>query len=335
MNGESGDTRRGVLAARDALAVLLHVTKGASVVIVTDEARANIGGMFAAGARELGAQASTFVLPESARPLTAIPEDFLVGHPRADVYVNAFTGIAAETPFRIQLIGHETSTGARVGHAPGITLDMLLGGPMQVDYHAMARQAYALIDAFEGAVAAHITAPAGTDFTLDLAGRAFETDVDIEPGTMGNLPPGEIWCAPVETGMNGVMVVDGSIGDLGNVTAPLTIAVRAGQVESMRCADQALVAKLEQLMRVDDEARVVGELGIGLNPGARLTGNLLEDEKAGGTAHIAFGRNTDMPGGRNGSRTHRDFLFRHPTIEVTYADGRTATPVRDGAAPGR
>ncbi len=36
-------------------------------------------------------------------------------------------------------------------------------------------------------------------------------------------------------------------------------------------------------------AAVVGELGIGLNPRARLTGNLLEDEKGGKTAHIALG----------------------------------------------
>jgi leucyl aminopeptidase (aminopeptidase T) len=68
-------------------------------------------------------------------------------------------------------------------------------------------------------------------------------------------------------------------------------------------------------------ARVIGELGIGVNPKARITGNLLEDEKAGKTAHIAFGNNENMPGGKNNSKTHRDFLFHSPTLTVTYSDG--------------
>jgi len=50
-------------------------------------------------------------------------------------------------------------------------------------------------------------------------------------------------------------------------------------------------------------------------------GNLLEDEKAGKTAHIAFGNNENMPGGKNNSETHRDFLFHTPALTVTYFDG--------------
>ena len=81
-------------------------------------------------------------------------------------------------------------------------------------------------------------------------------------------------------------------------------------------------------------ASVVGELGIGLNPRARLTGNLLEDEKAGKTAHIAFGHNTDMPNGVNDSKTHRDFLFYNPTFEVEYLDGSKKTIIKDGEIVG-
>ncbi len=326
--------RPAIVAARDALAVLLRVTPGARVVIVTDAACSDVAAAFAAGALELGARPAIYALDEGARPLGGVPADLLATQSRADVYVNVFTGLAAETPFRIRLIEHETKTGARVGHSPGITYDMLTGGPMRVDYREMERSARRLMDAFRGAVAAHITAPAGTDFTLDLTGRDFETDLEIPPGRMGNLPAGEIWCAPVETGMNGVLVADGSIGDLGNVTSPLALTVRGGRLVAVDSEEKRLVETLESLLAVDDEARVVGELGIGLNPGARLIGNMLEDEKAGGTAHIAFGRNVDMPGGRNASATHRDFLFRRPTIEVTYAGGRTATPVRDGVAVG-
>ncbi|MBM4388261.1 MAG: aminopeptidase, partial [Deltaproteobacteria bacterium] len=88
--------------------------------------------------------------------------------------------------------------------------------------------------------------------------------------------------------------------------------------------------KVKEYLNIDSEASVIGELGIGLNPGARLVGNLLEDEKAFKTAHIAFGNNEDMPGGRNRSKTHRDFLFREPTFVVKYKDGSEKVLIENG-----
>jgi leucyl aminopeptidase (aminopeptidase T) len=183
---------------------------------------------------------------------------------------------------------------------------------------------------FEKARTVHLTAPAGTDITLGIAGRAFDTDVRIKPGTYGNLPAGEIWCAPMEDEAEGVLVCDGSIGDVGQVSAPLKIEVRGGKIVALECTDDELVEKVRELTAVDEMARVIGELGIGLNPKARLTGNLLEDEKAGQTAHIAFGHNRDMPNGQNDSKTHRDFLFYKPTLQVEYLDGSTKIIIKDG-----
>ncbi len=73
----------------------------------------------------------------------------------------------------------------------------------------------------------------------------------------------------------------------------------SGRIAQVKCDDSDFLAQVETLLAVDEEARVLGELGIGINPGARLTGNLLEDEKAFRTAHIAFGNNEEMPGGKN------------------------------------
>lgn len=81
---------------------------------------------------------------------------------------------------------------------------------------------------------------------------------------------------------------------------------------------------------MDEMASMIGELGIGLNPNARLTGNLLEDEKAFRTVHIAFGNNQDMPGGKNSSKTHRDYLIKQPTLTVTYQDGSQKVLIKDG-----
>ena len=114
--------------------------------------------------------------------------------------------------------------------------------------------------------------------------------------------------------MNGMIVCDGSIGDLGQVKEPLILKVRDGKVFSVESQDAEMAKEVDRLIHVDDDASLVGEFGIGLNPKSRLTGLMLEDEKAAGTVHIAFGQNTDMIGGQNNSRTHRDFLFMAPDI---------------------
>ena len=101
------------------------------------------------------------------------------------------------------------------------------------------------------------------------------------------------------------LICDGSIGDIGNVPQPLKISIKGGEIVNLESDDQKLVEKVKKLISVDDEASIIGELGVGLNPGAKLTGNLLEDEKAFHTAHIAFGNNEEMAGGQNRSAQRR------------------------------
>ena len=75
-------------------------------------------------------------------------------------------------------------------------------------------------------------------------------------------------------------------------------------------------------------ARNIGELGIGLNPAAQITGNMLEDEKAFHTCHFAIGENYDNDAP---SLIHLDGVVREPTITLTYGDGSTRTILQDGA----
>jgi len=320
-----------VQAARSAMMYVMDVNKTDSVLVVTDEARKTIGNAFAAAALEIGCTVDFYLLPEMQRPLAEVPEEMKAMLAGKTVVINVFTGRAEETPFRIKWIRSVLATGRiRLGHAPGITEDMMLHGPMNIDYPQMMHTVQKMLQTLEGARTAHITSPGGTDLHLNIEGRAFQTDVHITTEHFGNLPAGEIWCAPVEDAANGVLVCDGSIGDLGMVTKPVRIVIRNGQIESIACEDPDLLKKLNEVLYVDDEAHVIGEFGIGLNPGARITGNLLEDEKAFRTIHIAFGNNEEMPGGKNRSQTHRDFLVKDPTVTVTFQDGRSETIIQQG-----
>ena len=74
-------------------------------------------------------------------------------------------------------------------------------------------------------------------------------------------------------------------------------------------------------------ARNIGELGIGLNPAAQITGNMLEDEKAFHTCHFAIDQyyDNDAP-----SLIHLDGVVREPTIVLTYGDGSSRTILMNG-----
>ena len=59
----------------------------------------------------------------------------------------------------------------------------------------------------------------------------------------------------------------------------------------------------------------VAELGVGLNPNARLTGLMLDDEGVMGTIHIGIGTSHTL-GGNVVAPTHYDLLMWDPTIAV-------------------
>jgi leucyl aminopeptidase (aminopeptidase T) len=234
-------------------------------------------------------------------------------------------------PFRIEWLTLLEERGLRVGHSPNIREDMMEGGPMDVDYGLMADRAGRLIDALDPAVSVRISTDRGTDVTIDLRGRRFVTDVRITETERGaNLPCGEIYCAPVENGADGVLVVDGPIGGEGPPPSPVTLEIEAGRVTSVRCEVPQWRERITELLDTDAGARTIGELGIGLNPKARLVGIMLEDEKADRTAHVAFGSNIGMPGGVNESATHIDYLVHRPTIVATFENGTTRPVVVDG-----
>lgn len=304
-----------VHALHYSLKTIMDVRAGQKALIIHDEHAKDVARLTKKALELEGVKVFTYKLPEDKRPLYDTPEDLraLIDRLKPDLFFNQLKGIAEETPFRIALHHEESQFGAKVGHSPGAEIGMFEGA-MTADFKAMREKARALKEKFAGVKSVRLTTAAGTDLTFSIEGRDFEDDISIEPGHMGNLPAGEMWCAPVESSMNGVIVVDGSIGDLGQVKEPLTIKVKDGFVVDLVSKDKALVKRVKELIGVDREASLAGEFGIGLNPKAQLTGNLLEDEKAARTLHIAFGNNMDMPGGQNNSVTHRDFLFRAPSI---------------------
>lgn len=323
------DLSRMSAAALDAMKNVLDLAPSDTVLVVGDRSAGDCPAAFAAAAAAFGCTVDRFQLPEDHRPLKALPSGMIDLLNGKSVVINTIGGSSDEVPFRIQWLTEIENRDLRLGHCPGIVDGMFVDGPMSVDYGVMRDAARRLRDAFAGAVSAHITTAAGTDLVLGIAGRPFVDDVHVSDTEKGcNLPCGEVYCCP-ETA-DGVLVVDGCFGGDGNVSVPTTLRIAAGRVTDVTSDDPALTARVLELMDTDEGSRTICELGIGLNPGARLIGNMLEDEKALRTAHIAFGSNIGMPGGTNASSTHIDYLFHRPTLVVTRSDGTTLEVLRDG-----
>jgi len=322
-----------VTAAHNAMISVLNLTKNDRVLIVFDKHCMRIGDAFHKAALEVGCQvAIKYQIVEEDRPLSDIPAPLLDLLVDKTVVINAVKALPEETPFRINwCLKVAESKKTRIGHAPGITEAMMTDGPMNVDYDKMLEESEKLLLKFKNAKSVHITTHIGTDLHVNIEDRVFLTDVKLMGDALEcNLPCGEIYTAPIEDGANGVLVIDLSIGHIGRLTSPAKITVKEGKIENIECKDSKTLALIEEITSVDDEASIIGELGVGLNPGARLKGSMLEDEKALLTAHIAFGSNEGFPGSRNRSKTHNDLLFYKPTFEVTYKDGSRKIVIQDG-----
>ena len=81
---------------------------------------------------------------------------------------------------------------------------------------------------------------------------------------------------------------------------------------------------LGMLREHGEQGTNLAELGVGTNDRAKLTGNVLEDEKILGTCHVAFGASKSI-GGTIQVPVHLDCIVTRPTVEI---DGQTL--LRDG-----
>ena len=207
---------------------------------------------------------------------------------------------------------------------PGVTEEML-ARVMGADMDELRRRGAAVCAMLDGGAEARITCANGSDLRLGLEGRTAIVDAgDLSArGAFGNLPCGEGFIAPLEGTGEGTLVVDGSIAGVGRVDEPVAADRPRRPPRPTRPAPRAS-ALLELLTAHGPDGTNVAELGIGTNEEAILTGNILEDEKILGTAHVAFGASAAI-GGTVQVPVHLDCVVLEPTVEI---DGEPL--VRDG-----
>jgi leucyl aminopeptidase (aminopeptidase T) len=304
------------VAVRAVLVDCLGVEPGENVLIVVDPdpERLRIGAALAKGARELGAETVLAEMSERESHGAEPPPMIAAAMLACDVFIAPTTKSLSHTTARKEA----NEKGVRGATMPQITEQMLVR-TMTADYSEVNRRSKALAELLTAGSVVHITSDKGTDVTLGIEGRqGLQDDGDLKgPGSFGNLPAGEGFIAPVEGTTEGRVVFDGSVVPFASILEhPITVEVRGGYAEEFSGPQGAeWRSRMEPFGK---EAFNVAELGIGTNEKAKLTGNILEDEKIIGTIHIAFGDNHTF-GGTVEVASHLDALVLSPTVDI---DGR-------------
>jgi aminopeptidase len=158
-----------------------------------------------------------------------------------------------------------------------------------------------ICDWLKGKKKVHVTGPE-TDVTLSIEGREF-----INCDCHENVPDGEIFTSPVEDSANGHVYFSYPAINDGHEVTGIRLWFENGKV--VKATAEKNEQYLNAALDTDEGSRLLGEFAIGTNEGiSKFTGEILFDEKIGGSFHMAVGAGLPEAGGKNESSIHWDMV---------------------------
>lgn len=292
-------------AAEKAIFQSLKLKPGENFLLVTDKQKMEIAEALAFYAKKAGAETTTYLMTETLRPITEPTKLFKLLTEKADVITYLLDARIQEKPFRGFMVSQGMKL-SRICMMPGITVDMM-ERLVNIDFTRMNEFTKKVIRAMKDADRVIIENEAGTNISFSVKGREWHNDNgDIgKKGKHGNLPAGECYTCPVEETFTGKLVISLIDDKLGHGE----MEFKEGRL--VRWKGKGIEAIVKNIGS-DQTGFIIGEFGIGTNPGARICPNMLEAEKAYGTVHFAIGDSYGI--GKNKSKHHYDALVDKVTI---------------------
>ncbi|MCK1984653.1 MULTISPECIES: aminopeptidase [Peribacillus] len=284
----------------------LHAAKSDSILVLTDESTSLLAKKFRNALSANGWRASYYEMEDRTKSGEEPPEEASAEMLKHDIVFcltkHSLTHTAARKNANLHGIGVITM--------PGITEDMFVHGAINADYKRVEKETLAMTERL--AQAEKLIIKTGKNqLAIPLHGREGVPSTGVFKGksASGNLPSGEAYIAPVEGEAEGQIEINGSIAGIGLLERPIVLTIKKGRLVEATGEDGK---KLLSLLGNGD-GRLLCELGIGTNHAARVTGNILEDEKAYNTIHVAFGSNHTF-GGSIKTNVHIDCVTIKPEM---------------------
>lgn len=294
--------------------VCADLQPGETAMVISDETTREIGGLIAT----VASRVSAGVIHRVIKPLRVHgeepPADIAVEMLESDVIFGVTKMSLAHTHAR-----HMASKkGARYLSLPDYSMAILSSPALQVNFRDLTPQAARIAKVLTAGHEVSVHTSLGTNIVLRIDGRQANSCPGWcdGPGSLASPPDAEANIAPLESSSQGIIVVDGSIpcDEIGLLDTPITLGIIAGRIAWV---EGTVADRVEHMLDHlgHPGTRVLAELGIGLNPRAKVCGIMLEDEGCLGTIHMGFGSNATI-GGQNSVPFHLDMIIREGFLEV-------------------
>ncbi len=289
------------ISAETVIKTCMDVRRGENVLIVCDPTTGDIGQALHEAANERSDNVLLIVMPK-ARHHGEEPPTPVSNLMRRQQVVIAPTRYSLT---HTRAIRQSLREGARVATMPGMTNEMFSRGGMSADFSLIKQKISDLGPYFRRRRIAKVTSEQGTDVTFEVNWREWKLDdngICNRPKMLTNLPAGKAFIMPREGSMNGTVVIDGS-WESNLVDEPISLIIENGMVMDVKGGTIAATIRQEfgeaaKRLKTKERENVwtMAEFGFGMNPQARLFGNVLEDEKRLGTCYFSVGDNTALGG---------------------------------------
>ena len=200
----------------------------------------------------------------------------------------------------------------------GMNVDMMVRNIGRVDYPNLEKFMKLVTKKTLSAKHMRITTPAGTDVEFDNEPSRKVTLEDGYADTPGShMMAGQIGWSPNFESINGIIVFDGSLVPpiVGILKEPVRLTIRKGEVVKIEGGKEA--TEYEKWLKSFNHPQMLklAHVCYGFNPGARLTGDILEDERVWGGTEWGLGNVGAIlvPGGISGP-SHTDGICLNSSV---------------------
>ena len=296
----------------------MDIRRGENVLIVCDPTTAEIGQSLHIATQKRSDRVLLIVMPKSRHHGEEPPSPVAALMRQQQVVIAATKYSLTHTRAARQAL----KDGARIATMPGMTFELYTEGGMTANFQDVKRRISNIANFLRRRRIINVKSESGTDVTFEVNWRDWKLDdngICNRPRMLTNLPAGKVFILPKEGTMNGTIVIDGS-WDSTLIDEPVEFIVEDGTVVDVKGGTLAATIRqsygeVAKKLKTKDRESVwtVAEFGFGMNPSARLVGNVLEDEKRMGSCYFSIGDNTGL-GGTSHAGIHVSGVLAEPSV---------------------
>ena len=296
----------------------MDIRRGENVLIVCDPTTSEIGQSLHIATQKRTDRVLLIVMPKSRQHGEEPPSPVAALMRQQQVVIAATKYSLTHTKAARQAL----KDGARIATMPGMTFELYTEGGMTADFQDVKRRISNIANVLRRRRIINVKSETGTDVTFEVNWRDWKLDdngICNRPRMLTNLPAGKVFILPKEGTMNGTIVIDGS-WDSTLIDEPVELIVENGTVIDVKGGSLAATIRqsygeVAKKLKAKDRESVwtIAEFGFGMNPSARLVGNVLEDEKRMGSCYFSIGDNSRL-GGSSHAGIHVSGVLAKPTV---------------------